>query len=182
MKYAISAVVIFLLLSVIGLVLSSYNEAVSHEETITAFHKDSENVLAQMSLKVVETSGVAKAYRNDLVATIKESMQGRYGEEGSGATWQWIKEQNPTVDPSIRIKITQIIDGGRSDFENAQRIKLDACKIYKEQLRFAVGGTLKKLLGFPTIDMNVYCEIVSSGHAAEAFKTKIDNGIQGLDN
>lgn len=166
----------------IGVLISNYNQAVKLEEQISALHKDSENVLAQFSLKVVEASGVAKAYRNDLVAVTKEAMQGRYGADGSGAAWQWIKEQNPTVDPSIRIKIAQIVDGGRSNFENSQRIKLDACKVYKEQLRYAVGGTIKSIMGFPKLDLGVHCEIVSSEHASDAFKTKIDNGIQGLDN
>lgn len=181
-KYIVGIIVGLILVMGIGILISNYNQAVTLEEQISALHKDSENVLAQYSLKVVEASGVAKAYRTDLVAVTKEAMQGRYGADGSGAAWQWIKEQNPTVDPSIRIKIAQIVDGGRSNFENSQRIKLDVCKVYKEQLRYAIGGTIKSLMGFPKVDLAVICEIVSSDHASEAFKSKIDGGIQGLDN
>src|SRR5690606_8277917 len=111
----------------IGLCISNYNAAVQYEASIEAKHKDSENVLATYSLKVVEASGVAKAHKKDMVEYVTAAMQGRYGENGSQASWQWIKENNPSIDPSLRMKVMQIVDGGRANFEQSQRVKLDVC-------------------------------------------------------
>ena len=45
----------------------------------------------------------------------------------------------------------------------------------------AVGGMIKAVVGFPKIDLNTMCEIVSSQHAKTSFESGIDQGIQGLD-
>lgn len=164
-----------------GVVNSNNSEAVGYETQIEALHKDSENVLAQFSLKVVEASGVATAHKKDIVELANAAMQGRYGEDGSKAVFQMIKENNPTIDPSLRIKVQQIIDGGRTNFESAQRVKLDVCRAYKNSMGQLVGGAVKRFMGFPKIDMKDLCEIVSSSYANKAFETKIEEGIKGLD-
>lgn len=45
----ILAIIITIGTFVAAFLISNYNEAVTHEEKISAFHKDSENVLAQLS-------------------------------------------------------------------------------------------------------------------------------------
>lgn len=170
-----------IIIVVVMMVSGTYNGANKLEKQITKLHKSSENELATLSLKALEISGVARASAKDQLEYMKGSMQGRYGADGSKATMQWIKENNPKFDNNIRIKVAEVLDGGRDNFKNAQKIKLDACAGYSVKLDNLIGGTVLRMMGFPKIDMSKQCEIITSNHAKKAFETGIDEGIQGLD-
>ena len=43
--------------------------------------------------------------KDDMKEVIETALTARYGQDGSKATWQWIKEQNPSVDPSLYKKL-----------------------------------------------------------------------------
>jgi hypothetical protein len=102
-------------------------------------------------------------------------MAGRYGEKGSQATWQWLKEQNPTLDVSAYTKIQQIIESGRNEFQNAQTTLLDKKRVYQTQLGYLWTGFWLRTAGYPKIDLSKY-DVVSNDYASEAFKGLKERG------
>ncbi len=108
-------------LGVIGavafLLITSYISAVNFgnrsEKGIKAQYEDMENVLAQYSLKVAEIAQVPEMYRDDLKEVYRAAIEGRYGANGSQATMQWLREQNPNFDSSLYTKIQQVMEAGR---------------------------------------------------------------------
>lgn len=169
---------------IIGVMLfvGAYNKGNEFENMINTKYRDNKNVLSQYSLRIVEMVKVSDKYKDALAETIKAAIEGRYGENGSQATWQWIQENNPTIDPSLYAKVQSEISTGRKEFEVAQRQLLDKCNVYKTELGYLFGGFMLKLAGYPKVDadgttLDKKCTPVVSGHANEAFKSGIEESV-----
>ena len=97
-------------------------------------------------------------------------MVGRYGPEGSRATWQWLREHNPNFDASMYRQVMQIIEAGRNDFETNQKILIDKKRVYETYLNEFPSGTVAGMLGYPKVDLDKF-RIVTSDHTDETFET-----------
>jgi len=167
------------LLMLTAICVSAYigaaNSGNEYEQVLIAQLKNNENILAQYSQKVMEVAQVPEMYRDDVIKVVTASMAGRYGEKGSQATWQWLKEQNPTLDVSAYTKIQQIIESGRNEFQNAQTTLLDKKRVYQTQLGYLWTGFWLRTAGYPKIDLSKY-DVVSNDYASEAFKGLKERG------
>ena len=164
---------------IIGIFMDTYNTAISYETGINRVYKDAQNVLSSHSNKIAEASQVPGMARDDLVVVIREAIGGRYGADGSKATWQWIKEQNPTVDPALYRNLQTMIEAGRNKYENSQRMVLDQCAEYENYRNYLVSGFMLRIMGFPKIqDIDKVCTPIVSGYTQEAYETGVENGIK----
>lgn len=159
----------------------AYNYGADAETTIEAEYKNMENILAQYSLKVKEAAQVPGMKTDDLQAVMREAMTGRYGEGGSKAVFQWIQENYPgQVTDELYVQIQRIMEAGRNKFENAQTKFIDTKRVYvatlKKDLLLSRGWWLK-ISGYPKINLDEF-DIISSGHAQEAFETGVEEPIQ----
>jgi hypothetical protein len=170
------------IIAVIGLVLFGsyvhyYNVGAQQDALLKAKYNNMQNVLAQYSLKVTEAAQVPNMYSNDLMRVAKAAIQGRYGKNGSRATFQWIKEHNPNVDPAIFMKIQEIIQGGRDNFQVEQTQFLDIKREYQTELNSFWSGMWLAKAGYPKVPLSHY-KLITSSYAQKAFKTGIDQGIK----
>jgi len=176
--FAVLGVLAVVLLVIIGSYVSNYNYGNEAEKGIKAGYSNMENILAQYSLKVKEVAQVPGMMTDDLKEVISAGMTGRYGEDGSKAVFQWIKEAYPgKVDPSIYKQIQQVMEAGRNKFENEQTKFIDVKRAYETNLGYLWKGFWLRMAGYPTINLDDY-KIISSGHARDTFETGIDEGIQ----
>lgn len=183
-----AAVVIALLaifalcLVVAGALVATYityaNMGTQLESGIKAKYRDNENVYANGTQKVMEIAQVPSMYAADLSKLTREAIGGRYGPEGSKALFQFLKEQNPTIDASMYTKIQQVIEAFRNEFKVAQTGLLDQCRSYENARGFVWSGFWLKLAGYPKLEVDKHCTIVSTDKAAQTFETKRDSGIQ----
>jgi hypothetical protein len=173
----LGAISILILLFFIKYV-SIYDYGATVEQTIKAQYKDMENILGQYSLKVTEAVQLPNKKVEDLSKVVKEAMSGRYGNDGSKATFQWITENYPgTVSDEMYVKVQQIIESGRNKFENSQTKFIDIKRSYETELNKFFSGFFLKIAGYPKIDLKEY-DIISSEHASDTFNTKIDKGLK----
>ena len=165
----------------VGMIIcfSSYIGAVNYgakaEQQIKAIHENNRNVLSQYVQKVKEAAQVPDMARDDLEKVVKTAISGRYGNTGSQAMMQWIKEQNPTVDGKIYIKIQQIIESGRDDFKNNQTRLVDVKRSYETNLNYFWRGMWLRIAGYPKINLNDY-SIITNDYTEEAFKNGKESG------
>lgn len=186
MKGALSTgtVVALSLVGVLVLVASSlaatyigaFNYGVKAEADLGAVYEDSQNVLSQYSLKIAESAQIPAMYRDDLKEVYTAAIQGRYGENGSQATMQWLKEQNPNLDSAMYVTIQQQIEAGRNKFEVAQRLVIERKKLYEQNLGYFWRGMWLRVAGYPKMDLSKIV-IVKSEHSNEAFSTGVDKGM-----
>ncbi len=164
-----------------GSAISSYVTAANYgneqEQQIKASYKDMENILAQYTLKIAEIAQVPEMYRDDLQALYKEAIGGRYGAGGSKAVFQFLKEQNPQLDPVLYRAIQQAMEAGRNQFQNSQTKFIDIKRGYETSLGYVWQGFWMKLAGYPKINLADY-KIISSEHAVESFKTGVDKPVK----
>jgi hypothetical protein len=168
------ALVIF---TVIGIFISYANTAVTMEETINRFHQNSQNTLSSYTLKVKEAAQIPDMYTDKLKEIIQATFEGRYGENGSQATFQWIQEQNLQVDSSLYSNLQTIISSGRDEFKLSQDRKIEGCTTYQTMLRKPVSGTIMRIMGYPGIDLGI-CKIVLDVNTISTFETGIATEIK----
>lgn len=155
--------------------VSAVNYAAGAEQQIKAVHTNNKNVLAQYVQKVQEAAQVPAMARDDLEKIVKAAISGRYGEKGSQATMQWIKEQNPNVDPKLYTKIQQIVEAGRDEFKNSQSKLIDVKRSYETNLAYFWRGMWLRVAGYPKINLNDY-NIVTNDYTEDAFKKGKESG------
>lgn len=172
---------IFVILIIAGIILfqqyiTAHDNGARFENQIKAVWENNENILGQYSLKVKEAAKVSDKYTEALSKVVTDAMSGRYGEDGSEAVFQWIQEQNPTVDASVFKEIQQLIIAGRNKFEVAQTQLIDVKQTYQNQLDFFWSGMWLEMAGYPKLSLDDY-KAITSEHAQETFKTGVDKGV-----
>lgn len=151
--------------------ISAYNYGNQMENQLKAAQADNRNILAQYGQKVMEVAQVPTMYADDVQRVTREAIEGRYGENGSQAAFQWLQEQNPQLDASLYKQIQQVIEAGRTNFENGQRRQIDIRRQYETALGSFWSGMWLRIAGYPKVNLADY-DIVSTSRADTAFETK----------
>lgn len=157
--------------------IGAVNYGASAENGVKAAYDDMKNILGQYSLKVAEAAQVPAMYRDDVKVVVDAAIQGRYGDGGSKAMFQMLREQNPSLDASVYKQIQQIIEAGRNQFQNSQTIFIDKKRAYETSLETFWRGLWLRIAGFPKIKLDDY-KVISSDHADAAFTSGKDQPVK----
>lgn len=164
---ALFLVIIISIFSIIGI----HNDCVHQESGLKAQYSQDQNNYANYFDKLKEAAQVPDMYSSKLKELYDSTMKGRYGAEGSKAMFQFIKEQNPTLDPKMFTQLQQIIEAGRNSFEADQKTLLDKKRVYENTLGSFPGSFFAGMMGFPKMDLKSI-DIVINEETAKAFATK----------
>lgn len=172
---AILGVVVALMIGLVTNIVGIYNYGNRAEKQVVAEHKNLENVLGQYSIKVAEAAQVPDMYREDMKEVVDAALTGRYGENGSQAVFQWLKEDNSPakLDSALYTKIQQIIEAGRNEFQNNQTRFIDIKRAYETELGYAWKGLWLGVFGYPRVDLDKY-NITTTDAAVKALSTGRD--------
>ena len=183
MKGLLVALSIFKVLVVGGAVVgvANYfhyaNYGNEQENVVSASYENNKNILGQYSLKVKEAAKVSDKYSEALTKMIEGALSSRYGDAGSQAAVQWISEQNPNLDSSVFLKIQQIIEAGRNEYQLAQTTLIDQCRVYKTSLGYLWGGFWLRIAGYPKGGLEIKCKAITSNYANDAYETGVEKGL-----
>lgn len=163
----------------IGSYISAANYGNRAQKDIEAVWVNNQNVLASYTAKVQEAVQVPAMYKDDLKEVITTALAARYGEGGSKATFQWLKEHNIPFNDTTYIKVQQIIESGRNEFQNQQTRLIDAKRAYETNLGYVWMGFWLKTAGYPTsdFDFNKYKPVVLADTAA-IFESGVQTPLQ----
>lgn len=169
------------LIAVIWL-FSTYTSAVAYgaqqERAIDATWQNNKQILGTYTTKIAEMAQVPAMARNDLAKVMQASLSARYGEQGSQAAVQWIRESYPgQVDPKLYQRLQATMEAGRTEFSDNQTKLLDQKREYLTHLDYVVQGFWLKLAGYPKMDMDKF-NVVTSTSAEQSFSTGVDDGVK----
>ena len=157
--------------------ISAANTGNRMERTIVATDENNRNILAQYGNRIAEAAQIPSMQRDDLTAVVTAALEGRYGDDGSKAVFQFIQEQNPQIDSAVYTQLQRMIEAGRIEFAAAQTKMVDQKRVYETALGTFWQGTWMGVAGYPKIDLAEY-QIVSTARADEAFKTGVEEPMQ----
>ncbi|WNL62961.1 hypothetical protein [Citrobacter phage Ci1] len=127
----IMSVLLLIAIAVGGTLISYNNTAVRFENNIGKFDKESQNTLSNYTMKLKEKAQVPDMYVQDLGTIVDKTFKGRYGEDGSKAMFQFLKETMPNFDSSLYKELQITMEAGRNEFKLSQSRKLDICTQYQ---------------------------------------------------
>jgi uncharacterized protein (UPF0333 family) len=149
-------------LTLFGSYVSAVNYGATAEAGIKAAYTNNQNILAQYSQKVQEVAQVPAMYTEDFTKVTRAAIEGRYGADGSKAVFQWLKEQNPQLDSKVYIKVQQVVESGRDQFQTAQTRLIDEKRVYETALNTFWRGLWLRIAGYPKINMDDYKVITTA--------------------
>ena len=168
-------VIAMLAMVVGGSYISAYNTGNRLENGIKASYLDNQNVLSQYSQKIAEAAQIPAMQAEDNRNLIVAALDARYGPEGSKAMFQFIQEQNPTLNSEVYTQIQRMIEAGRNDFRVAQTKLIDQKRVYETQLGSFWGGTWMSIAGYPKINLDDY-KIIVNVQTQNTFENGVEAG------
>lgn len=178
-SWIIGGVAALAVLGLVGTFISYSNYGNRTEQALLAKVENNQNIYANGTQKIVEIAQVPTMYKNDVKEVFTAAISGRYGANGSQAMFQFLKEQNPQLDPHLYGKIQQVIEAFRNEFQQNQTEMLDMKRSYKTALGQIPGSWFLSIAGYPKTDLKQF-DIVTTDKAAETFRTKRDTGVNLL--
>ena len=143
--------------------ISANNYGARIEAQLNAEYDNNQNILAQGQQKVLEAAQVPAMYKDDFKELIAADIQGRYGPNGSQATFQWLKERELNVDAQLYRKIQQLVESYRDEFKNSQTKMIDVRRQYEAEQGLFWRGMWLRIADFPKVDMTKFKPIVTDG-------------------
>lgn len=154
-------VLVIVALVAFGSYVSANNYGVQIEAQLKAELQNNKNLLSQGQQKVLEVAQVPEMYAADLQKIVEAAIQGRYGQNGSQATMQWLQEQNPNLDSALYAKIQQVIEAYRDEFKNGQTKMIDVKRSYETNLGYFWKGLWLRIAGFPKLNLDEFKPITT---------------------
>ena len=180
MYIAIGAIVVglvILIISIFTMYVNYSNAGNRSEKQIEKLYNNSQSVLSNYTMTIVETTKVSTKYRKDLEDIIKATMSGRYGEDGIESVVTFLQEQNLQLDSKMYTNIQNTMIAGRKDFLNSQNLLMDACASYKTSLDNVVSGMFLRFAGYPKTNLQEKCTPITDEHTDASFKSKKQKAI-----
>lgn len=174
---AILAIIVGIGVALFATYIKYANLGVQYETKLEAVWQENQVTLNTYTAKVQETAQVPEMFKNDLREIVRDTFQGRYGQDGSKAVFQFIQEQNLNLDPQLYRQIQQVIESGRNDFQTSQKTLIDVKRSYEQQLQFFWSGLWLDIAGYPKIDLSKY-KIVVLNEVTKKFETGEDSVIK----
>lgn len=162
-----------------GFTLVSYNNtAVTYENNIKKFDKESQNTLSNYTSKLQEKAQVPDMYVQDLGSIVDKTFKGRYGEDGSKAMFQFLKEAMPNFDSSLYKELQITMEAGRNEFKLSQSRKLDICTQYETMTGKFPANILFGIVGKGYQNVEQRCRILVDAATTIKFDTGVDSAIK----
>lgn len=167
-------VLIFLVIIVAPVMsfINAKNGSVRFENEIVRLNKASEIELSNHTNKILEMVQVPKMQTEHLVKLAKEALSARYGEDGSKALFQFIKENTAAPSEKLYLDLQATIAGGRQEFKLSQDVKIEKCTQYDTWRESFPNSIFASFLDLPTKKIDGSCEIVTDETTRQAFETK----------
>ncbi len=167
-------VLIFLVIIVAPVMsfINAKNGSVRFENEIVRLDKASEVELSNHTNKILEMVQVPKMQTEHLVKLAKEALSARYGEDGSKALFQFIKENTAAPSEKLYLDLQATIAGGRQEFKLSQDVKIEKCTQYDTWRESFPNSIFASFLDLPTKKIDSRCEIISDETTRQSFETK----------
>ena len=163
--------------SFVGYGVSVYNEGNRFEKALVAERDNNRNLLSNYGKKIAEAAQVPDMQRDDFIKVVTAQMQGRYGADGSKASFQWIQEHNISLDSKVYTNMQRLIESGRNEFASGQTKLISVKQSYTTVLGSAPRGFILGIMGYPKIKLADF-DIVSDDRTEKAFETHKEDALK----
>lgn len=184
--FGVVALMVVIVLASLGFGYVSFsNDANRFEADIPAQYEQMKNVYDNGWKEVMETSQIPENYADDMKSVWQATLTGRYGDKGSQAMLQFIKESNPNIDASLYKQVQEKIEEFHSTFSTSQTRIISIKQSYNQYLTATTGGRFYNTIGhYPHIKVGIPYgstddfAILTSDKTTQDFSTHRANPLQ----
>lgn len=171
---AIGVVAFIVICAIIALtsLVGFRNTAIDLEERIKAQHTANKSNYDNMWKSFVEASQVTEKQAQEFKEIYDGLIAGRY-EGDSEVLFKAVQEQNPNINTDLYVKLQNMIESGRKEFDNNQKKITDIIREYNTYIRKHFISNA--ILNFKELDANDY--IVTSQRTTNAFESGEDEAV-----
>lgn len=147
--------------------------------TMEAYFQDDEQALGSYgnaAQEIAQTAGL----QADLTAKIvSEANKARYGEDGSKASWAWLKEANPNLPDKVFNDLSALIQTGRIDQKDRNTRRTDICRRWKTSKDYLWTGFWLDRVEKSDDPENIlkWCKVISSDYASDTYTSGKGNAL-----
>jgi len=146
---AVLAVVGIFVFAIVGKAISVNDNAVAAEAGAKAAWQDMMNVRDNAYQQISSAASAATAERESFNEIFQAAQEGRYGDNGSQAMFQWLTEQNPNPPSDLFAQVQRLMEARLNEWTVAQRRMVDHKRSYETYTRTAVNSVFAGIFGFP---------------------------------
>lgn len=155
--------------------VSIHDKSAGYETRIQGSYDQARIRLGNHENVVMEMFQIDTASRDHARKIVRETMEGRYGPNGSQAVFQMLTEAQIPIDESNRAKIMNAIEAGRNQYMTSQENMISIVTNYRGELNTVWFGTIARIAGFPKIDLNKY-KGISTARGDSVFEAGQEEG------
>lgn len=178
MKKIISIIIILIAVIFMGIIVMTYNSLQQQKNHIEMLYDQNQTELSTYSLTIMEKFQINDKYKNDVIEVVRETMNGRYGNDINTPLFKFIKEQNIELDSKMYLDLMNTIAAGRKEFAIVQNSRSNMCRQYKNKLMAFPSNIVASLFSFTYDQISDKCQIVSDDKTSEIFKNKTQTSIK----
>ncbi|CAH7417350.1 conserved hypothetical protein [Vibrio chagasii] len=157
--------------------MSNHNKAVRFEENINKRVNDSESILSNGTMALMDKVSIKDNYAEQFRENLLIVMQARTTQNDTNLLFNGVTEQNPELSDGLYRDISSYIEGMRRDFHLSRSRLQDTCADYRVALNSMVSGYFMKGNGFPKIDVDSQCKVISDARTSETFETGVQTPL-----
>lgn len=175
---SILAFIFIIVIGVVGAMILTYNSLQQQKNHIDMLYDTNQTELSTYTLTIMEKFKINDKYKNDVVEVVRETMNGRYGNETNSPLLKFIKEQNIPFDSKMYLDLMNTISAGRKEFAIKQNERTNSCRQYRNKLMQFPSNIIASMFNFTYDEVQEKCTIVSDERTNEIFNSKTQSPIQ----
>ena len=164
---AVIGIVFVIGLIFVGKLFGTLNREADLRTRIEATQKRAEVTFDKTWRTTKQVAGVADKYTETLKEVVQGTFTGRYGDGGSKAMFQFLKEANPQIDSSIFKQVMATVEVYNAEFAAAQKDLIADSQEHNQIMNRPISGTVLSMLGKRKIEI----KLVTSTATENAYKT-----------
>jgi hypothetical protein len=145
------------------------NEFISIRNGAQVKQENNQVIWGSVRMKIEQLGLTANQFPDQVVKAMVASNESRYGGGGVKGAMLFIREQNPTMPPTLLLKVQQVVEAEFSRFEANQTSLLDYRTAWNNKTEQTPSNITAFVFGYHKGDLDQFTKTITTAEAKQDF-------------